>query len=274
MLEPLVKLGNYLQQHQSGLDVRWMMKVIEEARQQQTEHLEHVEAFLQEMYATMIDPVEQPNMTVTEMCALLLKTAQQQRELAYAQSLQQAAAPTGKCGLPHSLPTVYHPCCLAKGHNPEDMHLFMPIQVSETYYCTPAPQPVADPSKEELKAAPIEIGWLIEKIGDDRPQWLTCAWTFGCTDDAGNAIRFCRRDDAEQIATMMENDEFASRNISGVKHGSVSYQEMGRSEMSRATELMVNAHDLNELDMFRRYLHDMHTMNFRKSIANIRHTWV
>ena len=88
---------------------------------------------------------------------------------AYAQSLQQAAAPTGKCGLPHSLPTVYHPCCLAKGHNPEDMHLFMPIQVSETYYCTPArsprsrsyavpilpalelpPQPVADPSKEEL----------------------------------------------------------------------------------------------------------------------------
>ena len=53
MLEPLVKLGNYLQQHQSGIDVRWTMKVIEEARQQQTEHLEHVEAFLQEMYATM-----------------------------------------------------------------------------------------------------------------------------------------------------------------------------------------------------------------------------
>ena len=87
------------------------------------------------------------------------------------------------------------------------MHLFMPIQVSETYYCTPAPQPVADPSKEELKAAPIEIGWLIEKIVDDRPQWLTCAWTFGWTDNAGNAIRFCRRDDAEQIATIMENDD-------------------------------------------------------------------
>ena len=86
MLEPLVKLGNYLQQHQSGIDVRWTMKVIEEARQQQTEHLEHVEAFLQEMYATMIDPVEQPKMTVTEMCALLLKTAQQQREQAYAAS--------------------------------------------------------------------------------------------------------------------------------------------------------------------------------------------
>ena len=68
-------------------------------------------------------------------------------------------------------------------------------------------EPVADPSKEELKAAPIEIGWLIEKIVDDRPQWLTCAWTFGWTDDAGNAIRFCRRDDAEQIATMMENDD-------------------------------------------------------------------
>ena len=68
-------------------------------------------------------------------------------------------------------------------------------------------EPFADPSKEELKAAPIEIGWLIEKIVDDRPQWLTCAWTFGWTDDAGNAIRFCRRDDAEQIATMMENDD-------------------------------------------------------------------
>ena len=30
MLEPLVKLSNFVQQHQSGLDVRWMMKVIEE----------------------------------------------------------------------------------------------------------------------------------------------------------------------------------------------------------------------------------------------------
>ena len=52
----------------------------------------------------MIDPVEQPNMTVTEMCALLLKTAQQQRELAYARVCNKPPAPTGKCGLPHSLP--------------------------------------------------------------------------------------------------------------------------------------------------------------------------
>lgn len=82
----------------------------------------------------------------------------------------------------------------------------MAQEKAETITAVPT-EPFADPSKEELKAAPIEIGWLIEKIVDDRPQWLTCAWTFGWTDDAGNAIRFCRRDDAEQIATMMENDD-------------------------------------------------------------------
>jgi hypothetical protein len=54
---------------------------------------------------------------------------------------------------------------------------------------------------------PTETGWLIEKTVDGCSQWLTCAWTFGWTDDAANAIRFCRRDDAEQIASMMENDD-------------------------------------------------------------------
>jgi hypothetical protein len=43
-------------------------------------HLEHVQQFLQEMYATMIDSVEQPKLTVAEMCELLLKTAREQRE--------------------------------------------------------------------------------------------------------------------------------------------------------------------------------------------------
>ncbi len=32
------------------------------------------------MYATMIDPVEQPSMKVAELCALLLRTAREQRE--------------------------------------------------------------------------------------------------------------------------------------------------------------------------------------------------
>lgn len=35
------------------------------------------------MYATMIDPVEQPEMRVADMCALLLKTATEQRQRAY-----------------------------------------------------------------------------------------------------------------------------------------------------------------------------------------------
>jgi len=55
----------------------------------------------------------------------------------------------------------------------------------------------------------IEVGWLIEKIVNNRPHWLTCAWSFGWTDKADTAIRFCRRVDAEQIASMMENEPIA-----------------------------------------------------------------
>lgn len=47
------------------------------------QHLGHVGQFLNDMYATMIDPLEQPKMKVAEMCALLLKTAQEQRERDY-----------------------------------------------------------------------------------------------------------------------------------------------------------------------------------------------
>jgi hypothetical protein len=43
-------------------------------------HTKAVSEFLNEMYATMIDPVEQPKLAVAEMCALLLKTARDQRE--------------------------------------------------------------------------------------------------------------------------------------------------------------------------------------------------
>lgn len=43
-------------------------------------HTIHVQEFLQEMYATMIDPVEQPKLTVAEMCELLLNAAREQRE--------------------------------------------------------------------------------------------------------------------------------------------------------------------------------------------------
>lgn len=79
-MEPLVKLSNYLREHQNGIDVRWTAKVIEEAERKYADHLEHVTEFLNEMYATLVDPVEQPVMTVAELCVTLLKTAREQRE--------------------------------------------------------------------------------------------------------------------------------------------------------------------------------------------------
>ncbi|HWX40366.1 MAG TPA: dATP/dGTP pyrophosphohydrolase domain-containing protein [Blastocatellia bacterium] len=94
MSEPLTKLSNYLLEHQRGIDVRWTAIVIEEAREQLSEHLQHVEQFLNDMYATMIDPVEQPKMNVAEMCALLLKTAQDQREVAYRAGAESRALQT------------------------------------------------------------------------------------------------------------------------------------------------------------------------------------
>src|SRR5208283_1415179 len=56
-------------------------------------HLAEVGQFLNEMYATMIDPVEQPKMKVTEMCELLLKTAREEREKMYQLSSSPSAAP-------------------------------------------------------------------------------------------------------------------------------------------------------------------------------------
>jgi hypothetical protein len=44
------------------------------------EHTQHVAEFLNDMYATMIDPVEQPKLKVAELCELLLATARDQRE--------------------------------------------------------------------------------------------------------------------------------------------------------------------------------------------------
>ena len=63
---------------------------------------------------------------------------------------------------------------------------------------------VGDQEAGEIKCD--EVGWLIEKSIDGAPQWLTAAWEFGWTPDADKAIRFSRRQDAEQIASMMENE--------------------------------------------------------------------
>jgi hypothetical protein len=53
----------------------------------------------------------------------------------------------------------------------------------------------------------IEHGWLIERKFENAPLWLTCNWSLGWTKDSLRAIRFSRREDAEQIATMFENDD-------------------------------------------------------------------
>jgi hypothetical protein len=63
-------------------------------------HTKHVEAFLQGMYATMVDPVEQPRMNVAELCELLLRRAREDREALHSQSVAPQSAPgpqTPKC---------------------------------------------------------------------------------------------------------------------------------------------------------------------------------
>jgi hypothetical protein len=47
------------------------------------DHIEHVKAFLNEMYATMIDPCAEGVMKVGEMCAALIEAARQQRQQIY-----------------------------------------------------------------------------------------------------------------------------------------------------------------------------------------------
>lgn len=44
------------------------------------EHKRYVAEFLREMYATMIDPIEEPRLTVADLCDLLLNAARDQRE--------------------------------------------------------------------------------------------------------------------------------------------------------------------------------------------------
>jgi hypothetical protein len=55
---------------------------MEEARQALHDHLAHVQKFLQEMYATMVDPCDDFQGNIAELCELLIKTAREQREQA------------------------------------------------------------------------------------------------------------------------------------------------------------------------------------------------
>jgi hypothetical protein len=57
-------------------------------------------------------------------------------------------------------------------------------------------------------AESFETGWLIERRNPS-PEWLYVPDWFGFkwTSDSFQAIRFCRREDAEQIARMLENED-------------------------------------------------------------------
>ena len=54
----------------------------------------------------------------------------------------------------------------------------------------------------------IETGWLIESIKDGGIKYLTVPpdGVFGWTEDSLKAIRFCRREDAEMVATLIGED--------------------------------------------------------------------
>jgi hypothetical protein len=64
------------------------------------EHTKHVSDFLNELYATMIDPCVEGTMTVKETCDALLKAAVEQREQLHA--LRHPSHPTGSDGLTHA----------------------------------------------------------------------------------------------------------------------------------------------------------------------------
>jgi hypothetical protein len=68
----------------------------------------------------------------------------------------------------------------------------------------------AEPLHSSGGHSSVEAGWLIEKrpaLYGGAPQWLIASWTFEWTTDSAKAIRFCRREDAEQIASMLESEE-------------------------------------------------------------------
>jgi hypothetical protein len=65
--------------------------------------------------------------------------------------------------------------------------------------CSPESSPSAPVPAEGAQA------WLIERPG---PEWATC-WSggFDWTKDSLKAIRFCRREDANQVAELFEFED-------------------------------------------------------------------
>lgn len=64
----------------SSLDPFHHAAKLAESERKFKEHTEHVKQFLNDMYATLIDPCAEGEMKVAETCAALLKAATEQRE--------------------------------------------------------------------------------------------------------------------------------------------------------------------------------------------------
>lgn len=61
------------------------------------QHTAHVQEFLQKMYALMVDPVEESGLKVSDLCALLLKRAEEDREELHNMG-EPVRAAEGECG--------------------------------------------------------------------------------------------------------------------------------------------------------------------------------
>jgi hypothetical protein len=92
------------------------------------QHTQYVEQFLNDMYATMIDPVEQPKMKVAEMCELLLKTAREQRESYHVAAWQ----PNVLEALEELVRCIGHRWCDLCGKMPDSLHSeYCPVPKAE-----------------------------------------------------------------------------------------------------------------------------------------------
>jgi hypothetical protein len=74
---------------------------------------------------------------------------------------------------------------------------------SDHYFDEAAPAASAPPHTNEAERA-----WLIERAGEHGPEWAT-SWSggFEFTTDSLKAIRFCRREDANQVAEILDGED-------------------------------------------------------------------
>lgn len=94
-------LANFMNRYSKIEHACYMAGRAQEAEASLSSHVAHVEAFLKEMFAVMVDPLDQPPMTVSELCVVLLATAKDHRQAMYellapAAPLSATAQPTAK----------------------------------------------------------------------------------------------------------------------------------------------------------------------------------